>query len=268
VAADLSALRSACIDGGFPLDVFSDPRISRLLLGMAHAAPPPRPPRPTRQPISGPLLFRLIGSLPPSSPLERSLRAALALGFFGLMRAGEFCFKGHPHGVLLRQHVSWYDSYVSILLAQSKTDRSRRGVSVRLHRSSFSICPVALLSEAWWASPVQAPGAPLLQDDKGDPLTYRTVLYFIKQRVREFGLDPTSFGAHSLRIGGTSQLAAANFSPTQIQALGRWSSACYERYVRLPASLFQQVAASLGSSCSSTYGPAAPSSQQVWSQLS
>lgn len=259
VGTHLSALRSMCVDGGLSLAPFADSRIPRLLAGMARSAPPARPPRSPRLPISGPLLSRLLDSISPSSPLGRSLRAALALGFFGLLRAGEFCFKGSPYTPLLRRHVSWFPSYFSVLLERSKTDRLQRGVTVKVYRSLAPICPVALLSEAWLASPLQSLDAPLLQDDRGLPLSYRMLHHLIKSRSREFGLDPSAFGTHSLRIGGTSQLAASNFSEAQIQALGRWTSECYQRYLRLPDSFFEQAASSLGSSCSSTYGPGSSS---------
>ncbi len=255
ISSHISALRSSCIDAGMSLVAFSDPRIPRLLSGIGREGPPPRPPRPTRLPISGLLLARLLDSTPSSTPFGRSLRAGLALGFFGLLRAGEFCFKGAPYGVLLRRHLSWFPSHVSVLLIHSKTDRNHRGVSVRMFRSFTRICPVDLLAEVWTAAPIQSDDAPLLQDDRGLPLSYRALLYFIKQQVRAFGMDPDSFGAHSLRIGGASQLAASRFSEAQIQALGRWTSDCYQRYLRLPEECLQQAAASLGSSCSSTYGP-------------
>jgi len=146
--------------------------------------------------------------------------------------------------------VSWFPSYVSVLLVQSKM--SLRGVSVKIFRSGAPVCPVELLREAWVGAPLSSAADPLLQDDQGLPLSYRTLLHFIKQQVREFGFDPAAFGAHSLRIGGASQLAASNLPATHIQALGRWTSECYQRYIRLPDSSFERASASLAASM---YGP-------------
>jgi hypothetical protein len=177
--------------------------------------------------------------------------------FFGLMRAGEFCFKGAPYSVLCRQHVTWFSSHVRIFLPSSKTDRAKRGVSIKLFKNSSSVCPVTLLREAWSRAPVQQASAPLLQiDSRGSPLTYRLLLHFIKQQLSAFGFDASSFGAHSLRIGGATQLAANSFSEAQIQAMGRWSSDCYQRYLRFTDDFFQSVSSALGDSCSaSPYGP-------------
>ena len=41
---------------------------------------------------------------------------------------------------------------------------------------------------------------------------------------------------HSFRIGGASALAAAGVPVAQIQILGRWSSDCFIKYIRLSKS--------------------------------
>jgi hypothetical protein len=173
------------------------------------------------------------------------------------MRAGEFCFKGAQYSVLRRQHVNWSPSHVSIFLPLSKTDRSKRGVSIKLFQNSSPVCPVTLLRDAWARAPIQRSDAPLLQvDSRGSPLTYRALLHFIKQQLSAFGFDAASFGAHSLRIGGATLLAANGFSEAQIQAMGRWSSECYQRYLRFSDDFFQSVSSVLGNACSaSPYGP-------------
>jgi hypothetical protein len=189
------------------------------------------------------------------------LRAGVAIGFFGLLRAGEFAFKDDSN-VLRRHQVSWCEHHVVIHLEQSKTDRLRQGVSVKIFRSQGPVCAVALLAKAWVASPVQTATAPLLQvDEQGNPLSYRVLLNFIKQSFASWGLSSAEFSTHSLRIGGATQLAMCQFSGEQIQAVGRWSSDCYRRYVRFPNAFFQQVASALGASAVYSdvpYGPLSP----------
>ena len=253
----LTALRSACVDCGADLAPFADPRIARLFAGMARSQPSSSPSRPTRQALSGPTLAQLVSSLPPTSPRNRSLRAGLALGFFGLLRAGEFTSRGPGLPTLLRQHVTWRPSSLTIFLSSSKTDRAHKGVSIRIFKSGSSFCAYSLLRSAWDLSPVRSPGAPLLQvDGVGSPLGYRALLDCIKKGVIALGLNPDLFGAHSLRIGGASQLARSNFTEAQIQAIGRWSSECYQRYLRFDDAFFQSVASSLGASSSTapSYG--------------
>jgi hypothetical protein len=243
----ITALRSACVDFGACLTPFGDARLSRLLAGLARIRPPASSgARPTRLPVTPDLLSQLLGLLSAESHSGRALRAALALGFFGLMRAGEFTYKGPDSTLLLRRHVTWRPAHVEVFLPTSKTDRAGRGVVIRLFPSGNALCAVALLREAWSAAALRSPDAPLLQvDPQGSPLTYSALLDFIKKGTERLGLNPASFGAHSLRIGGATQLAASNFSDSQIQAAGRWTSDCFRRYVRFGDGFYQHVASSL-----------------------
>ena len=53
---------------------------------------------------------------------------------------------------------------------------------------------------------------------------------------------PTNYSSHSFRIGAASAATAAGIPKWQIQALGRWSTDCYKRYIRLPSSTTDTVA--------------------------
>ena len=50
--------------------------------------------------------------------------------------------------------------------------------------------------------------------------------------VEDFGFDLNRIGTHSLRSGGATQLAANGYSAEIIQALGRWKSDSYKRYIQ------------------------------------
>lgn len=260
----VTALRSFCAECAADLRPFECPRLHRLYRGMARWLPGSQgqpAPRPRRLPITGPLLARILGTLSSSTARERALAAGVSIGFFGLLRAGEFAWKGwdargNKYIILLRRHVTWGERDVSILLLESKTDHTRQGVRVRIFFCGGPFCAFTLLRAAWQRAPRQGPDDPLLQvDSRGTPLSYRGLLDFIKKSVVSFGYPSSVFGTHSLRIGGASQLAMMGFTEAQIKAAGRWLSDCYLQYVRLGDDFFQSLASALGRSAVATARP-------------
>ena len=55
----------------------------------------------------------------------------------------------------------------------------------------------------------------------------------VKAIMAALGLDPSLYGAHSLRIGGATAALAAGVPPSLIRLMGRWSSDVYLIYCRM-----------------------------------
>ncbi|XP_048257523.1 uncharacterized protein LOC124136362, partial [Haliotis rufescens] len=124
----------------------------------------------------------------------------------------------------------------TLLLAASKTDPFRKGVTITYTATGNCVCPVASMQ------------AYLVQRHryavhKADPLfvtvdgkvLFRT--YFIvqlKKLLRLCGYDDNAYQGHSFRIGAATSAASAKVPDHLIQVLGRWSSSCYTRYIRTP----------------------------------
>ncbi|KAG6328883.1 hypothetical protein ID866_10207 [Astraeus odoratus] len=50
-----------------------------------------------------------------------------------------------------------------------------------------------------------------------------------------------SLGGHSLHVGGATSLTLSGVQPTQIQAIGQWSSSAWQRYVHKNPVLLQSL---------------------------
>ena len=129
----------------------------------------PKRKRPPRLPITVWLLARFLPFLNLALHEDATMWAALCVGVYGLLRAGEFCIKSQKSTPLLRSQVTWNDDHIVIHLLESKTDVFREGVDIRIYSNSSSTCPVAALRRCWLSAPRQSPGSPLFQDDTGAP---------------------------------------------------------------------------------------------------
>ena len=72
-------------------------------------------------------------------------------------------------------------------------------------------------------------------------LSYDTLTKAVKTVARSFGLDPTRFFSHSLRIGGASALRAAIVPDYISQKLGRWKSLAFLADLRMSYSAFDKA---------------------------
>jgi integrase len=238
----LCGVKSCCKFLGLSVAGFASAQLELLLRAMKKKRGPKK--RPSRLPITIPILSAMITLLRKRKSTV-VLRAALAMGVYGLMRAGEFCFK-KGGDVLARSDVRWFPSKVVITLRESKTDVFREGVEIQLFKNDSHTCPYTLLRKAWDRAPLKRPDAPLLQNADGSPFTYLVLQARLKAICKELGWRG-SITAHSLRIGGATSLAMLGYPASTIRTLGRWRSLSYQLYLRLQDSDFAGVSNAFGS---------------------
>lgn len=82
---------------------------------------------------------------------------------------------------------------------------------------------------------------PLLIYSSGKPLTKNALTSETGQLLSQSGFTPTLYAGHSYRIGAATTAASVGFAPWLIKTLGRWSSDCYERYIRCLQPLIFEV---------------------------
>ena len=116
----------------------------------------------------------------------------------------------------------------------SKSDKFNTGnVKWLTVAAEDCLCPVELFCEYWDATADFDDESPLFRHYDGKLVTYRQVVAAIKQQAVAMGLDPKHFAGHSLRIGGSTAMTAADLSMYDKMQQGGWqsleASLCYMR---------------------------------------
>ena len=142
--------------------------------------------------------------------------------FYGLLRFSEV-------SNLQYSDILWTDLGFDIFISKSKTDQTRKGnwVSVAAQPGSSS-CPVAFtrryLSLLPYDSGYIMPSLKNSIPDPSSPLLYNTALRDLRSVLTQIGIDPTGYGEHSGRRGGTTAAAAKGASVNELMLQGRWRS--------------------------------------------
>ena len=244
VKSYLASVRSLQIDYGLgnPFDT-SMPRLDRILKGIKVDQGKQGRATKRKLPITPRILrrFRAQWSRVGKDYEETLLWATATVCFFGFMRAGELMMDKKT-GFDPTQHLALADiatddlsqpTMVQITIKQSKTDPFRRGVDIVLGATGNDLCPVKA-SFDYLKMRGGAPGPLLIQED-GSPLTRPHFVARVRQALIALGFTNASqYSGHSFRAGAATTAAAMNLEDSIIKTLGRWESAAYLLYVRIP----------------------------------
>ncbi|XP_060589976.1 uncharacterized protein LOC132745167 [Ruditapes philippinarum] len=151
------------------------------------------------------------------------------IAFAGFLRSAEVL-------KLKRSDICFYDSYLSIFIESSKTDKYREGVWVLIARIGTCLCPVANLekyicwtgirpdSECFLFGRLTATkdGHVLRNQDK--PLSYSNFRDLFVQTFKKLVDDVNKFCSHSLRAGGATAAANNGIPDRLFKRHGRWHS--------------------------------------------
>ena len=174
--------------------------------------------------------------------------AAFTLAFFAFLRCSEFTYQGtfkfRPQFDLSADCVSFHPSLacpqqMSIFLKASKTDAFRQGHTLVIACSASQVCAVTAMRNYFLAA---RPRGPLFVFQSGRLLTRSVVVNLLRDAARNAGVPHNSLKGHSFRIGAASTAAAAGLPDWLIKVLGRWSSDCYQLYIRTPRNVLLSAA--------------------------
>ena len=162
------------------------------------------------------------------------------MAFFGFFRLGELlpeCATSYS----IATHLSWEDvavdshenpSMVQIHLKRSKCDQFGVGADIVVGSTSKSLCPVTAILQ-YTKIRGERPG-PFFVLPSGDPVTKPWFISQLRTILAAVGLQESQYAGHSFRIGATTMAALAGVEDSTIQTLGRWHSAAFLQYIRMP----------------------------------
>ena len=238
----LASLRHRHIELGFPSNFDQMDSLRFLLRGIKRVKGSRV--RQQRIPVTPLMLRQLKEALRQSRYSEADklmLWAAFTTAFFGFLRSSEFCAATKhsfiPQTTLLVEDVTVTGAIASICIKVSKTDPFRQGQTIRLAASGSSICPVRSLQKHLHNCPNGK--QPLFTFQDATFLTRQALSVLVKQLLGTSELPGLS--SHSFRIGAATTAAAAKVPDWLIKTLGRWSSNCYEQYIRTPDNIVESI---------------------------
>ena len=252
----LSGLRFAQIHLGWgnPFAGEAMPQLEYVLSGIKRVQARQAPPPLKRLPITIEILRLLKAAwlLSDSQPSAHRvmLWAASCTGFFGFLRAGEFTtpsdssYDPEVHlslaDLALDSHTN--PTIISLKIKQSKTDPFRIGVNVFLGATQSDVCPVQAMIQ-YLAVRSPEPGPLFITGTV--PLTRTLLVKELQAALQSRGIPPSRYNGHSFRIGAATTAAACGLEDSLIQTLGRWKSAAYRTYIRIPRQELAATAATL-----------------------
>lgn len=246
----LAAVRHLHIRKGFELDLKKCLRLQLVLRGIKRSQGDVTK---VRLPITVHhlQLFYHQLAIPTTSNIDSLMVwAAMTFAFFGFLRLGELTcnstFSKDIHLTLndLKFFPNEKDAiHLSVYIKASKTDPFRTGQNIIIGKTNQAVCPVLAMKQ-YLSVRNPCPG-PLFVFSSGKPLTKVNLTAETRSLLSRAGLDSSQYAGHSYRIGAATSAASANIPSWLIKVLGRWSSDCFERYIKVPHSMISGVSEKL-----------------------
>lgn len=230
----LSAIRNLHIMSKYDPPIYT-PRLQLIIRGAVRLSGPINRKLPITYTVLADIFQHLSGHTD-----ELMLKCALSCAFFGCMRAGELCVADgicfDPSTHLSTSDIS-FDSTkksMNLFLKRCKTDRLNKGTVIKIGCSGSDICAVCLMKE-FMEDKLPKKDKPLFTTKWGSVLTRSYFTSVTRLALSLSGYDPALYSGHSFRSGAATSAGDAGFSSWELKMLGRWSSECYNVYLRNPS---------------------------------
>ena len=208
-----------------------DPTSHFLIRKILKGAAKLRPAADQRVPITHPILLALIQAVPriaPSAYDRYLLQAMFTTMFHGFLRIGEVT--ASPHN--LQYHQVMLSTLAAEITFTSYKHHQGQPFTLSIPASTaHEVCPVLLLKQYLILRGTSS--GPLFCSSAKAPIQpgyFRSLLAMAKAGAN---LSASHITPHSFRIGAATYAATRGLSSQQIQAMGRWKSSAFQKYVRI-----------------------------------
>ena len=196
--------------------------------------------KPKRQPITNEMLGQMLSQLDRDHKTSHDrlmLKAAITLGFFGLLRVSELTVP-NQHGFNPDQHLTTKDitmrkDSMVVVIKKSKTDQRGESCQINIGRTHTKCCPHFAM-QRYLGQVTRSARKPLFLFESGTVLTARALRLVLHHLIRRCGYSKKLYNTHSLRIGAATAAARSGLPPAAIKNLSRWRSEAYKVYTLHP----------------------------------
>ena len=208
-----------------------DPTAQFIVRKIMHGLTKMNPASDLRVPITPSALLSLVQSVKTAatSPYDTHLFPAMfTLMFHGFLRIGEVT--GAQHNITYHQAVCTREAIALTFI--SFKHHSGQPFTLHIGKSPVVVaCPVRLLA-AYVKVRGSSPG-PLFCDGANNPISPGRFRAVLRTALAHANLSTLHITPHSFRIGAATYAATKGMSAQQIQAMGRWQSSAFQKYVRI-----------------------------------
>ncbi|KAK3088509.1 hypothetical protein FSP39_020005 [Pinctada imbricata] len=196
----------------------------------------------TRLPITPIILSKLIHSLPfvCKSMFSRVLvKAMYLLAFHAFLRIGEITGTKDNHGNCIRkENVKILSSpdeqnkHIELTFSTFKHSAGKHIPTIVIKENSIqNLCPVKAICD--YCNLRDSKDGPFFKFMDDSPVSRQYFTQHLQASLAWAGYDYKHYKGHSFRIGAATTAAEKGINEEKIQAMGRWHSAAYKKYIRI-----------------------------------
>ena len=184
----------------------------------------------TRFPITVQILYKLVDSVHKLSQSQYEIclfKAMYILMFHGFLRIGEVT--NSPNNIQYSQ-ISVSSCSLTITFVKFKHHNSSP-IVLTIPANYGRYCPVKLVKQ--YLGIRDNNNGPFFCFPGGIPVSSSDFNKILSSSVSMIGHNHLNIKPHSFRIGAATWAAVSGYSDSQIQAMGRWNSGAFRKYIRI-----------------------------------